>query len=34
MSDTIVAIALTLGMILSLAMLYNMRKETSPRGGP
>ncbi len=34
MSDTIVAIALTLGMILSLAMLYNMRRETSPRGGP
>jgi len=33
MSDTIVAIALTLGMILSVAMLYNMRKETSLRGG-
>ncbi len=34
MSDTVVAIALTLGMILSLAMLYNMKRDTSPRGGP
>lgn len=33
MSDTVVAIALTLGLMLSLAMLYNMRRETSPRGG-
>jgi len=34
LSDTVVAIALTLGMILSLAMLYNMKRDTSPRGGP
>ena len=33
MSETVVAIALTLSMILSLAMLYNMRRETSPTGG-
>ncbi|MBA7624160.1 hypothetical protein ES703_31566 [subsurface metagenome] len=33
MSETVVAIALTLSMILSLAMLNDMRKETSPRGG-
>ena len=31
MSETVVAIALTLSMILSLAMLNDMRKETSPR---
>lgn len=31
MSETVVAIALTLSMILSLAMLYNMKRETSPR---
>jgi len=31
MSDTIVAIALTLSLMLSLVMLFNMRRETSPR---
>jgi len=31
LSETVVAIALTLSMILSLAMLYNMKRETSPR---
>ncbi len=31
MSETVVAIALTLSMILALAMLNDMRKETSPR---
>jgi hypothetical protein len=33
LSETVVAIALTLSMILSLAMLNDMRKETSPRRG-
>ncbi|MBA7466546.1 hypothetical protein ES707_01733 [subsurface metagenome] len=31
MSETVVAIALTLSMILALAMLNDLRKETSPR---
>ena len=31
MSETVVAIALTLSMILAIAMLNDMRKETNPR---
>jgi hypothetical protein len=31
LSETVVAIALTLSMILALAMLNDMRKETNPR---
>jgi hypothetical protein len=33
MSDTIVAIALLLSMMLSVVMLFNMRREASPNGG-
>ena len=33
MSDTIVAIALLLSMMLSVVMLFNMRRESSPKGG-
>ena len=33
MSDTIVAIALLLSMMLSVVMLFNMRRESSPNGG-
>ena len=32
MSDTIVAIALLLSMMLSVVMLLNMRRESSPNG--
>ena len=33
MSDTIVAIFLMLSMMLSVAMLLNMRREAAPNGG-
>ena len=33
MSETVVAIALTLSMILALAMLNDMKKETNPKRG-
>ena len=33
MSDAIVAIVLMLSMMLSVVMLFNLRRETSPNNG-